>query len=289
MFGKNTIVGQAYFNKAKDDQLYVTSMFFTLQGEGPFRGKPAFFIRLAKCQLACSFCDTYFDSGDWLTFEEIDVRIEKIIKEYFQEKDANWALNNPLIDYKRDMVLVMTGGEPMLQKNIGKFLEFMEPKFAYTQIESNGLLYQEIPASTVLVVSPKCIEKNGVATKYFNPNHAVIERANCLKFVMEANPDSPYSSIPDWALEWKMQTKKDVYISPMNIYNNEPIKAKEMRSTKNDITLEERSYVDEVISFWEEGLLDMKQNQINHEYAARYCLDNGLIYNLQIHLFASLA
>jgi hypothetical protein len=53
--------------------------------------------------------------------------------------------------------------------------------------------------------------------------------------------------------------------------------------------LEERSAVDEVISFWEEGLLDMKENQKNHEYAARYCAKHGHILNLQIHLYASLA
>jgi hypothetical protein len=50
----------------------------------------------------------------------------------------------------------------------------------------------------------------------------------------------------------------------MNIYNREPQKSKQIRSEKNSITLEERSAVDEVISFWEEGLLDMKENQKNH-------------------------
>jgi hypothetical protein len=75
----------------------------------------------------------------------------------------------------------------------------------------------------------------------------------------------------------------------MNIYNDEPMKSKQLRASTNQITLQERSTVDEVISFWEDGLLDMKSNQANHEYAAKYCAQHGFIFNMQLHLFASLA
>ena len=282
MFGKNEIVGQKYFNNAAEDQLFVTSIFYTLQGEGPYRGEPSVFIRLAKCNLACSFCDTYFDGGDWLTFEQIDLRVGNVLREYFGGVIPDWA--------EQKIGLVITGGEPMLQKNLGPFLEYVKDHFAWTQIESNGTVWQDIPSSTTLVCSPKCSEKNGAPVKYLRPNADVMERADCLKFVMNADPDSPYSSIPDWAHEYaSVGSGKQVFISPMNIYNREPQKSKQMRSTKNDITIEERSAVDEVISFWEEGLLDMKENQKNHEYAAKYCAQHGFTLNLQIHLYASLA
>ena len=164
----------------------------------------------------------------------------------------------------------------------------MNTKFQNTQIESNGLIWQDIPEETTLICSPKCSEKRGVAIKYLQPNHQVMERADCLKFVMNADADSPYSSIPEWAHEYANKGKK-VYISPMNIYNREPQKSKQIRSTKNNISLEERSLIDEKISFWDEGLLNMQENQKNHEYAAKYCLDHGFIMNLQLHLYASLA
>jgi organic radical activating enzyme len=292
MFGKNEIVGQKYFNDA-GDKLFVTSIFYTLQGEGPYRGEPAVFVRLAKCNLACSFCDTYFDGGDWLTFEEISTRIDDVIGDYFEADVPIWATPVATMDYvmPRKMVLVVTGGEPMLQKNLGPFLEYIRHEFQHTQIESNGTVMQDIPESTTLVVSPKCLEKNGKPVKYLQPNQDVMKRADCLKFVMNADPDSPYSSIPDWAVDfiYTDTTNKKVFISPMNIYNNEPQKSKQMRNNKNDISLAERSAVDEVISFWEEGLLNMPENQKNHEYAARYCASNGFILNLQIHLYASLA
>lgn len=375
MFGMNEIVGKGHFTKSAEAQagkLLVTSMFFTLQGEGPYRGEPAFFIRLAKCNLACSFCDTYFDSGEWLSVEEIAERVDREIIKFFSKgmtkevpvaSDApalhdpddldtlihipykksvpdidskyvpNWALhyteemNQNYQRHRRKMVLVITGGEPTLQANLLQLLQWGEDEFEKTQIESNGIVINEntVPDSTTVVVSPKCTEKlmafdvrvpnvifnkwgfkltwgskieiqqKMVPTAYKKPSKTMLERADCLKFVMEA-PDpnrsgnkSPYCSIPDWAIIWAHETGKPLFISPMNIYKTEPKKAKELRAAKTETTIEERSYNDEVISFWEEGLLDMAANQRNHEYAAKYAIQYGFIFNVQIHLLASVA
>jgi len=294
LFGKNEIVGEKYFKDAVD-KIFVTSIFgVTLQGEGPYRGEPAMFVRLAKCNLACSFCDTFFDDGDWMTVAELDTKISKTISQHFQGDVPLWAdvvYGGPGSDpvKKRDMVLVLTGGEPMLQKNIVPFLEHMNTQFAKTQIESNGTIVQNIPRETTLVVSPKCSEKNGRAVKYLEPRPEMLARADCLKFVMSADPDTPYNTVPEWAHRWKQETGKPVFVSPMNVYNDLPQKSKQLRAEKNQISLEERSTVDEVISFWQEGLLNMQANQANHEYAARYCATHGMILNLQIHLYASLA
>ena len=135
-----------------------------------------------------------------------------------------------------------------------------------------------------------CVDvmKDGKPVKYLKPNTDVMDRADCLKFVMNADADSPYSDIPDWAHEYASAGKK-VFVSPMNVYNREPQKSKQMRSTKNDISMEERSAVDEKISFWEDGLLNMQSNQANHEYTASYCVKHGFTFNMQLHLFASMA
>lgn len=291
MFGANEIIGQRYFREAKENELFVTSMFQTLQGEGPYRGQPAFFIRLAKCNLACRFCDTFFDDGDWLTFDQIEEKMEKTIDDFYNSigsERPEWTKHSDT--KKKNMVLVMTGGEPLLQKNLGPFLERMNKIFKNTQIESNGIVNQpSIPKETTLVISPKCLEEQAVPVRYIHVHSANLERAACLKFVMEANPESPYSTIPDWAFEWRDKTGRDIFISPMNVYNTQPQKSKELRAKSNRIDIEERSTVDEVISFWEPGLLNMAENQKNHEYAAQYCIKNGMILNLQIHLYASLA
>ena len=298
MFGKNEIVGQKYFKDVPEDTLFVTSMFFTLQGEGVFAGKPAFFIRLAKCNLACSFCDTFFDDGDYLTFDEIEQEIEKILDQHWKNLDIDnptrprWTRHGPTMGIKKKMVLVLTGGEPLLQKNIGRFLKRMEAIFQNTQIESNGIVHQpDIPLNTTLIISPKCLEKDGKPWRYIKPNLKNLERADALKFVMSADRTSPYGEVPGWVDEWThLQPNRKVYISPMNVYNDIPAKSKTLRNSgSNRIEMEERSTVDEVISFWDPGLLNMEENQKNHEYAAKYCLRHGHNLNLQMHLYASLA
>lgn len=281
MFGKNSIVGQKFFN-GRDD-LMVVSRFMTLQGEGPFRGYPAFFVRLAKCNLACSFCDTYFDNGDWFTVDELMKEVNSAIVDHF-----GGNLPPYMAGEKKEAVFVLSGGEPMLQKNIMQLLTEVNKEFRYSQIESNGTVFTPIPDETTLVVSPKCLEKNGAPVRYLTPRAETLDRANCLKFVMCAEEGSPYSSVPDWAFEWRDRTGRQIFVSPMNIYNKFPRKFDEAYSTDN-IKIGERSNVDEVISFWEEGLLDMKSNQINHEYTANYCVKHGLTYNLQQHLYAGLA
>jgi organic radical activating enzyme len=296
MFGTNEIIGQKFFKDAPEGRLFVTSMFFTLQGEGPFAGKPALFIRLAKCNLACSFCDTFFDDGDWMTYHEIRSKAYHTICDYWNNQGKvvpEWVL--PKVEEGNtdpcfpEVVLVMTGGEPLLQKNITEFLVEMKDTFGMMQIESNGLIDRELHDGVTLVCSPKCVEKNGIATKYFNPTKQILERADCLKFVMCADQASPYSSVPDWAHEWKKMTGKEIYVSPMNVYNTLPQKIKILHSEKGSITMDQRSTVDEVISFWEPGLLNLAENQLNHEYTARYCMEHGLRLNLQMHLYASLA
>ena len=291
MFGTNEIIGKKYFKDAPENQLFVTSMFFTLQGEGPYAGMPAFFIRLAKCNLDCSFCDTFFDDGDWMTFADIESQIFETIRNYWVGRGKEvpqWAVRDRN-DYP-GVVLVMTGGEPLLQDNITPWIQRQLGHFKAVQVESNGIPDTEVPAGVTLVCSPKCIEKNGKAIKYLAPSKTILDRADCLKFVVSADPDSPYNTVPDWAFEWKRNNpNKEVYCSPMNVYNSFPQKIKLLRAEKGQITMAERSTVDEVISFWEPGLLNLADNQRNHEYVGQFCIEHGFKLNLQQHLYTSLA
>lgn len=290
MFGKNTIKGQKAFAEA-GDRLLVTSLFQTLQGEGPYSGRPAFFVRLAYCNLNCSFCDTFFDDGDWFDLQQLDDAIDARIKQFFNGDVPQWAQPpNPHKFGKREMVLVITGGEPMLQHAIVPFLQLMHWQFRNVQIESNGILLQDIPDSTTLVVSPKCRQNlSGRATAYIKPPQWVLDRANALKFVISSEQGSPYREIPQWALTYRDSTGIEIYLSPMNMYAKLPAAAERLRKDKPVGTIEERSTIDEVVSFWEEGLLDREQNQRNHEYAAQYAIRNGLRLSLQQHLYAGVA
>ena len=249
-------------------------------------------------------CDTFFDDGDWMTFNEIRAKMYHTIADYWNNKGESvplWAMPKGQDDIKHpalvsagpfyypNIVLVMTGGEPLLQENISDFMLYNLTQFKAVQVESNGIPDTVVPEGVTLVCSPKCIEKDGKAVKYLAPSKTILERADCLKFVMTAEEGNPYHSVPEWALEWKARTGKDIYCSPMNIYNEMPQQIKLLRAEKGVITMAERSTVDEVISWWSPGLLNMEKNEANHKYVGQYCMQHGLKMQMQMHLFASLA
>ena len=75
MFGKNPIRPP---EKGDGSILFVQEIFPTLQGEGPLAGVPAVFLRLGGCNLACSFCDTEFESFKEWKLEDIIAEVKKL-------------------------------------------------------------------------------------------------------------------------------------------------------------------------------------------------------------------
>lgn len=95
----------------------VNEIFYSVQAEGTFAGKPSVFIRLCGCNLACPWCDTkYHTKGEFYTKEEIEEKV------------------NFLTHGNKDVNIVFTGGEPTLQ------LKEDEPLLEgyFRAIETNG-------------------------------------------------------------------------------------------------------------------------------------------------------
>jgi 7-carboxy-7-deazaguanine synthase len=270
MFGHNRVVTPKAFAEVSADTLQVTSIFGpTIQGEGPFAGETAMFVRLTGCNLQCSFCDTYFDQGDHWSFESIFYRLGELLTACYGNQTSNWQV--PLL-------LVITGGEPMMQRNLTDFVYAAEARKFRIQIESNGNFWVPLPASTHLVISPKINEKT---KRFIRLDALALEWAETLKFIISADMEG-YQDIPRFALDWRRTSRKRIYVSPMNTYTRLPMKL------GPDGTLEQRSETDERISFWEEGLLDRETNRRNHEHAARIAIKHGAILTLQQHLYANL-
>lgn len=117
MFGQNIIRKV----DPRDDSLEVHSVFATLQGEGPYAGRPAVFLRLAGCSLACSWCDTEFERGSRrLPTLEVAEAVEQ-------------KLQHP-----REKLCVITGGEPMRQ-NLLPLMGLLALKGWQVQIETAGI------------------------------------------------------------------------------------------------------------------------------------------------------
>lgn len=90
-------------------KLVVSEIFGpTIQGEGPSTGQVAFFLRLGGCPLSCVWCDTKY-TWDWSQFDSTE---ELMTLEVSQIADGLKVLG---FDY-RTPLLVITGGEPMVQQ-----------------------------------------------------------------------------------------------------------------------------------------------------------------------------
>ena len=119
MLGTNPVRPQD-LNDGKS--LWVQEIFYTLQGEGPFCGRPSVFVRLGGCNLRCSWCDTDFESSEWVpALEEILAQIEKIRPSHCK-------------------LIVITGGEPFRQ-NLAPLVNALLGRDLEVQIETNGTLW----------------------------------------------------------------------------------------------------------------------------------------------------
>ena len=102
------------------NHLEVHSVFNTIQGEGPFTGRQAVFVRLAGCNLQCPACDTDYTTDRWNS-------TPFSILQFVQEMKQAPAL------------VVITGGEPFRQ-NIHPLVELLLLEGYTVQIETNGTL-----------------------------------------------------------------------------------------------------------------------------------------------------
>ncbi|MCD8071167.1 MAG: 7-carboxy-7-deazaguanine synthase QueE [Akkermansiaceae bacterium] len=99
-------------------------IFHSLQGEGPSQGEPAAFLRLAGCNLACRWCDTAYARGAARALELSPRGVAEIVAGF-----------SP-----RPRLLVVTGGEPLLQQaSLERLLPLLPGMRA--EVETNGTLF----------------------------------------------------------------------------------------------------------------------------------------------------
>jgi len=149
--------------------LQLTEIFYSVQGEGTWTGTPAVFVRLAGCNLACSFCDTDYALRFVATVPEIVARVRS------EGGDC------PMV--------ILTGGEPLAQSETPALIETLRADGRRVHIESNGTIPTELPDDVWLTVSPK---------RHLAP--AMAARANEAKLIVDGR-------VPDeWVAEFGPQT-----------------------------------------------------------------------------------
>jgi len=133
----------------------VNEIFYTLQGEGRYSGRPAVFLRFSGCNLTCSMethgfdCDTEFASGRKMTAAEIVEEMKSVLPEGVKITSSD------------PMLLVVTGGEPLLQFK-GEILKELDDRLEwFIAIETNGTLKLTEEQASVIsyaTCSPKVAE-----------------------------------------------------------------------------------------------------------------------------------
>lgn len=137
--------------------------FDSIQGEGYFQGKAAYFVRLAGCDINCSWCDVK-ESWDSEIYNLLDIK----------ELETNISLSNASF-------VVITGGEPLLH-DLAELTSFIHSLNKKTHIETAGA-HVLTGKWDWICVSPKRFKKaNPEILKYANELKVVISRENDFKF-----------------------------------------------------------------------------------------------------------
>ena len=139
--------------------MLISEIFHTLQGEGRFTGVPCIFVRTSGCNLRCSWCDTPYTS--WNP-EGRQMSVAAIIAE-----TAAWSA----VPYA-----VITGGEPLLQKDLSPLVEAFRERGHHTTIETAGTVFLPAVQPDFFSISPKLA--NSIPAPVHAPERALHLRNN---------------------------------------------------------------------------------------------------------------
>lgn len=115
----------------------ISELFFSIQGEGELTGIPSVFVRTSGCNLRCRWCDTKYSS--W-TPEGENVDIEELVK-----KVCSYPARH----------VVITGGEPMIAKDIKEFVDLLKQSGKHITIETAGTIAPNGIQCDLASISPK--------------------------------------------------------------------------------------------------------------------------------------
>lgn len=146
----------------------IIETFTSLQGEGLKMGIPTFFIRLAGCNLDCLWCDTKYAMGEGT---------ERNINELVEECKVSHAC--------------ITGGEPLLQKDVFKLIDLLLSEGKHIVLETNGSIdVSNLPKDENLMISMDFKPpSSGMTDRMLISNLSVLTMKDQLKFIIENDED----------------------------------------------------------------------------------------------------
>lgn len=179
----------------------VIEKFISINGEGPAAGALAAFIRFEGCNLRCAWCDTTYafqsEQKEWLTAKEIYT--------YIKESKVKYV--------------TLTGGEPLLQEDIGELLELLDKdNELITYIETNGSLditkfKKTYTRGAIYYIVDYKLPSSHMSERMEKSNLHIVTKEDVYKFVVGSEEDleEAYKIIQTYQLEKRCQ----VYLSPV--------------------------------------------------------------------------
>ena len=151
----------------------VNEVFYSIQGESSYRGLPCAFIRLAGCNLRCTYCDTAYAFN-----EGVEMSIPEIL-------DA--------VDTFATRLVLVTGGEPMLQKSVHQLFRTLLERDYTVLLETGGhISLAEVDQRVHKIMDFKCPSSGMEEHNDYNNVH-YLTRNDEVKFVVGDRNDF------DWA------------------------------------------------------------------------------------------
>jgi len=183
------------------ENMDISEIFYSIQGEGNWTGLPNIFIRSAGCNLRCSFCDTKYAYNP-----NQEMPISKIVK---------------FINRYNCKYITITGGEPLIQKDIYSLIDVLLNKGYEICLETNGsieidnLIDKE---SLMISLDIKCPSSNMNEKMNFN-NLKKIGFNDQLKFIICDKTDYNYAK----NILKKYNIKSSIYFQPVEGFNIQKI------------------------------------------------------------------
>ncbi len=160
-----------------DDTFRLAEHFISINGEGRCAGELALFLRFAGCNLRCDWCDTAWACGKDAPCEPAGMpRLMKIAEDAVRAGVRN---------------VTLTGGEPLLQENIGTLIHELGRKLGLrVEIETNGAvpLAPFRDCGGVFTMDYK-LPSSKMEQHMCTENFALLREFDCVKFVCGSRQD----------------------------------------------------------------------------------------------------
>jgi 7-carboxy-7-deazaguanine synthase len=153
--------------------LTVNEIFHSIQGESTHAGRPCVFVRLTACDLRCSWCDTpyAFYEGRKMSLDDVMAAVD--------------AYGCSLVE--------LTGGEPLLQKDVYPLMERLLASGKTVLVETGGhLSVANVPPAVHKIVDVKC-PGSGEAHRMDWSNLDRLSPTDEVKFVVRDRTDYEYA------------------------------------------------------------------------------------------------